>query len=223
MTDTLFNNNVKEIALLYVNTEYGAGYKDVLAEDYKNKGGKIITTETYNQDDKDFRTQLAKIQQMSPKVLVLISLQKETPLLLKQMDQLNFNIPIYTDVYAAELPDNLTTKISSNIIYLKPTIDSNNNDNKIAEQFKKNYLAKYGEDPDFIAAQAYDGLYLIVEAMEKCENYKNTECIKEELYNIKNYQGAIGNSLSFDNNGDIIDRSIELRTIKNGQFVPYEE
>lgn len=222
MTDTLLSNDIKEVALLHVNNDYGLGYKDVFTKDYEGRGGKIIDVETYNQGDTDFKTQITKIKQYSPEAFLMISLQKETPLLLKQMDQLNFNVPIYADVYAAELPDNLTAKVSAGMIYLKPAIDSGNLSNAVAKRFKENYLAKYGKEPDFIAAQAYDGLCLVVEAMKKCDSPENAECIKEQLYSIKNYQGAIGSDLSFDSNGDIVDRPLELKTIKNGQFVPYK-
>lgn len=223
MADLLFERNISEVALLFVNTEYGAGYKEVFVDEYEKGGRRILITQSFNQDDTDFRTQILKIKNLNPKALVLISLQKETPQVLKQMDELDFDIPIYTDVYAAELTDNLGTRSAENIIYLKPKIDLENKENLVAKRFRENYLAKYMREPDFIAAQAYDGLFLIVEAMKKCGNAEDTECIKNNLYKIKDYQGAIGNKISFDINGDILNRPLDIMTIRNGEFVRWEE
>lgn len=221
MSDLLTDRNVTKVALLFINTEYSAGYKQAFLDSYQGKGGKAVAVESFNQDDKDFKTQLGKIQNSSAQTLVLISLQKETPLLLRQMDETGFEMPIFTDVYAAELTDNLKTKSAEKIIYLKPKIDFENEKNSVAKSFKEKYLQKYGKEPDFVAAQAYDGLRLVVEAMKQCPNPENTECIKEALYKIKNFQGAIGNNLSFNSNGDIVDRPLETMTIKNGKFVLY--
>jgi branched-chain amino acid transport system substrate-binding protein len=46
-------------------------------------------------------------------------------------------------------------------------------------------------------------------------------CIKDQLYKIKDYPGASGKT-SFDENGDAL-KEIIIKTIKNGQFVPYKE
>ncbi|MFH1402374.1 MAG: ABC transporter substrate-binding protein [Patescibacteria group bacterium] len=223
MSSVLIDKEIKEVALLFVNSEYGVGYKDVFVREYERLGGKIKIIESFNQGEKDFRTQLLKIKDKQTAILVLISLQKETPPLLKQMDELNFNIPIYTDVYTAELSENLGARNAENMIYLKPIVDFGDKENLIANKFREDYLKKYNTEPDFMSAQGYDGLRLLVEAMGKCENLEDTECIKNNLYKITDFQGAIGKNLSFDANGEITDRSLELKTIKNGEFVPYEE
>ena len=221
MSNILFNKEIKEVALLFVNSEYGAGYKNVFVKEYEKIGGKIKIIESFNQGEKDFRTQLVKIKDEQVSILVLISLQKETPILLKQMDELSFNMPIYTDVYTAELSENLKTKNAENMIYIKPIVDYK--ENPVANKFREDYLEKHNKEPDFMSAQGYDGLRLLVEAINKCKNSDDTECIKDNLYKIENFQGTIGKNLSFDINGEITDRSLELRTIKNGEFVLYEE
>jgi len=222
MSDLLLDKKINNIALLFVNTEYGVGYKNVFVDKFTKNNGNILGIESFNQDSTDFKTQIAKLKNLKPSVLVLISLQKETPFLLRQMDQLGFDIPIYTDVYVAELQDNLNIPISEKMIYIKPSIAEEEKNSHVKE-FNNNYKNKYGKEPDFIAAQAYDGLYLLVEAMKKCDNSEDTLCVKDKLGKIKNFQGIIGDNIEFDINGDITGRSLELKTIKNGQFVKYEE
>lgn len=219
MSDILMRRNVKAVALLYVNTDYGVGYLNIFKQKYESAGGKIIATESYNQDSTDFRTQIEKLKAVKPVALVLVSLQKETPSLLKQMDQLGLNVPIYTDVYAAELSGNFGTNASQNMVYLKPTFDSINPNNDIATNFVKDYVTKYGKQPDFIAAQAYDGMNLIATAMKSCKSPSDTKCVKNSLYQIKNWNGAIGTNISFDVNGDITGRSLDIMGIKDNSYI----
>jgi branched-chain amino acid transport system substrate-binding protein len=85
-------------------------------------------------------------------------------------------------------------------------------------EFKKAYIEKYNKEPVFLSDFAYDTLNIIVETIEK-GNYKG-EDIKNYLYSIKNFSGA-SNLISFDENGDLINPSFTLKTIKNGKIVPY--
>ena len=219
MSELLASKGVNKIALLYINTEFGVGYKDVFNKEYTNTGGEIITIESFNQGDTDFKTQISKIKNSGAKALVLISSQKESPVILTQISQLKLSVPIYTDVYAAELQDNLKISSSEGVIYIKPAINNSTQFNL----FKQKYLEKYGKNPDFIAAQSYDGFRLLSKALKKCNKEQDTNCIKNELYGIKDFDGVIGDKISFDINGDIQNRALETMTVKNGQFVKYEE
>jgi branched-chain amino acid transport system substrate-binding protein len=80
------------------------------------------------------------------------------------------------------------------------------------------YKKKFGVETGGFASLMYDAVHIIANAMKKCE--VNTDCIKTELYNT-NYNGVSGN-ITFDKNGDPI-IPIVIKTVKNGQFVPYEE
>ncbi|MFA6423631.1 MAG: ABC transporter substrate-binding protein, partial [Patescibacteria group bacterium] len=104
---------------------------------------------------------------------------------------------------------------ANGIIYIKPAIS----DNSQFEQFKQKYSEKYSKSPDFIAAQAYDGFRLMAVALGKCGGDRDTTCIKNSLYSIKDFDAVIGSKISFDINGDIQNRALDVMTIKDGQFV----
>ena len=95
MSELLASKGVNKIALLYINTEFGVGYKDVFNKEYTNTGGEIITIESFNQGDTDFKTQISKIKNSGAKALMLISSQKESPVILTQISQLKLSVPIY--------------------------------------------------------------------------------------------------------------------------------
>ncbi|MFA5022788.1 MAG: ABC transporter substrate-binding protein [Candidatus Paceibacterota bacterium] len=220
MSETMISKGADRIAILFLNNDYGLGYKEAFQSIYQKNNGQIVLAESYAMEDKDFKTQIVKIKNSKPEAILLISLQKETPIILRQMEQLGINLPIYSDIYSAELPDNLKLKIAENLIYLKPVINSGGT-NAVAKEFGDNYWKKFGQEPDFVVAQGYDGLNLLTSAMRQCPQPEDTVCVKDNLYKIKNYQGVVSSSISFDLNGDIGDRPLELKTIRNGQFVKF--
>jgi branched-chain amino acid transport system substrate-binding protein len=217
MSEVLLGRDIKKVGVLFVNNDYGRGYIDAFTLKYTNNGGQVMITEGYTQDAIDFRTQITKIMSSGCQAVVLASLQKETPTLLKQAEQLGLNLPLYSDVYAAEQTENLKLKISENMFYLKPKVDFSAN--SIAVEFRTKYLERFKVEPTFIAAQAYDGLMLLARSMNNCVNPEDTVCVRNSLYNIKKHKGVISENIAFDANGDIADRPLELKTIRDGAFV----
>ena len=50
----------------------------------------------------------------------------------------------------------------------------------------------------------------------------DSENIKNTLYTIKDFPGITG-YLTFDKNGDIVDRPMEVRIVKDGKFLPFKQ
>lgn len=63
----------------------------------------------------------------------------------------------------------------------------------------------------------YDAIYIISKVIS--ENGYNAEAIKSGMYNLKNFQGVVGN-ISFDSNGDI-QSGVMMKITKDGQFLLY--
>jgi branched-chain amino acid transport system substrate-binding protein len=91
------------------------------------------------------------------------------------------------------------------------------------ENFNNSYFDKYNIKPSLehiYAARAYDAFILIAKGLENCPS-SSTECLKDYLYNIKNFSGVSGD-ISFDRNGDVSSR-FELEIIKDGKFMEYDK
>ncbi len=83
-------------------------------------------------------------------------------------------------------------------------------------EFKKSYRAKYDTKPELFAAEAYDIINLIANAISLQDiDFVSTENIRDYLYNMKNYQGASG-IITFDHNGDVL-KPMAIKKIINGQ------
>jgi len=58
------------------------------------------------------------------------------------------------------------------------------------KEFQKNYYEKFGIEPDVFAAHAYDGMNMIIEAIQKAG--LNRYLIRDVMTGIKSYQGITG-------------------------------
>jgi len=52
-------------------------------------------------------------------------------------------------------------------------------------------------------AARYDAVYIIAEAIDFCNSDTNTECIRDYIYAIKEFKGALG-AYHFDEHGDVV-------------------
>jgi branched-chain amino acid transport system substrate-binding protein len=205
----------KKIAILFVNNDYGVGLKDYALQKISKE--KIVLVEGHNQKETDFRTTLAKLKSINPDAVILATYYEDGSLILKQAKEMKINtLFLGTDAFDDPKVIEIAKEAAEGLVLstVKPGAGP-----KFLE-FKKAYLEKYNKEPVILSDFAYDTINIIAEAIEK-RNY-NGEDIKNYLYSIKNFQGA-SNLISFDENGDLINPSFTLKTIKNSQFVPYEE
>ena len=209
----------KNIAIIYINNAYGFGLKEVFTKEVKKFGGNIVLTEAFNENNIDFKNIISKLSTINFDAIYAPSHAKEAANFIKTLRENNIDKEVLGCV-TYESPDIFTIGKNSlnNVVFTTPWFDSSNK-NEVSENFIKEYKAMFHEIPDNFAAQSYDALMIIKDAIEKEGN--NSLNIKNYLYNLKNYPGVSGLT-SFDKNGDVIKPAL-LKTIKNGKFVVLKE
>jgi len=213
MAEYVFDEGYKKAAMIYQNSDYNVGLKNVFTETFTKRGGEIVAAEAYEADAKDFRTQLTKIKAAQPEATYIIP-YSEGGLITKQIRELGMETPLFgpeTFESKAILEDG--GDAVEGLIFTKPKFDPSN---PASAQVIEKYKQKYNSDPEFQAyvTNAYDAVMLIVDALEKGKD------LKTYLYDIKDYPGA-GGMLTIDSNGDAI-KDFQLMIVKNGKFEKYE-
>jgi len=92
-----------------------------------------------------------------------------------------------------------------------------NADNSKLKAFKSNYYKRFGQEPDVFAAHAYDGMNLIIGAIQK--SGLNRVLIRDVLLDLKTFQGYQGvtGKILFDQTwNDIGD--IWMAEVRQGRF-----
>lgn len=215
--DLVYNRmGYKEVAGIFVNAESGVSYRDEFKKQYEKLGGTMKTIEMYEKGTADFRAQLTKIKASGVKAVFAGSYIKELGYILKQSKELGLNIQWFSG-YIAEGPEviDIAGDAAEGLIYthfFDPQSLS-------VEDYQNKFKRAYGKISEFYAALAYDNVKILAKVMETCSNAEDPICVKNGLYKIKNFSGVTG-KITFDQNGDT-QKTIILKTIKNGQFVPY--
>lgn len=215
MADFAFESlNYDKISILYINNEYGLGLKEAFGNSFKEFGGEIISSETFKQGDKDFRTQLIKIKNINPNAIYLVSNPVEIPIILKQAKEMDMGIQFLSSV-AFEDPSviEVAGNAAEGVIYSKPV-------GEITPEFISKFSLEYNKEPSICTDTSYDALKILISIVEKVGSVNNT-LIKNELYELKDYKGASG-TISFDKYGDVI-KPATIKTVKNSQFMIYEQ
>jgi len=189
-------------------------------------GYPIIIEERFQDGETDFKDRLQRIKGTSPDAILIWGNAKETAFILQQIRELGMNQPVYTSDRAVsqeflELAGNLADGIVTTCQY-----NPDANDPKL-ETFKANYIKRFGIEPDVFAAHAYDGMNILIEAINKAG--LNRALIRDVLTDLETFQGYKGVTgvVNFDATWNNV-RPIFMAECINGKFKfspapPYEK
>jgi branched-chain amino acid transport system substrate-binding protein len=171
----------------------------------------------YEEKATDFRTSLLKLKNSNARAVFCLAHSQQFGLILKQAKELNLDKQWF-GTFSAEGPTLINTaeETANGLIY-SHFFDAGNPSNNFERIYLEEYQNEYGRQSEAFAALAYDNVRILAEAMKHCKNPEDTECVKNELYKIKDFQGATGLT-SIDQNGDTTKQAI-LKTVKNQEFV----
>ena len=181
----------------------------------KDLGVQIVDEETFADKDTDFSAQLTKVQAAKPDIIVVASLYQEGALIMKKMREIGmtqkvvgsngFNSPAFITSAGAA---------ADGVIVGTPWFP--NKDDQKVKDFRKAYTAKYGKEPDQFAAQAYDGMYLLYEALKASGSTTDREKFRSALKNIKDFMGVTG-KFSFDEKRNP-KMDVQVLEVQGGKF-----
>ena len=187
--------------------------KDIFTKRFLELGGQIISSNAHDREATDLRTQIIKIKSENPDLVYLSALSPvDSSNFLKQSQELGLNATIFGPE-ALNNPDLIKSagEASNGLIITIPKPQT-------TEKFKNAFKAKFGADPVFYSDYYYDAVYLIANAMKTCG--ESSQCIKNELYKVKDYPGASG-IITLDSNGDLTTGEYVVKIIVDETVVDY--
>ena len=212
-----FENGYRRVGILTENSDAAIGLRDAFKEKFEQLGGKIVSDELFGLGEKDYRTQLIKIKASNPDLIFLNPQSGVTGgLAAKQIREMKIDVPIFsTWVFSGEDALKAAGSAAEGIIF--EDVPVLNLENPKAKIFLEKYIARYGKPAnDWDAGASYDRVYIMRDALKKCG--ENTECIRDYLYGLEEYDGVIG-KYKFDRNGDVVGIGFAIKKIVNGKLV----
>lgn len=157
---------IKKVAVIYGNDDAftKSGY-DVFKATLEQQKIPVTTTEAYAKGDVDFKAQLTKIKAGNPDAIVCSCLAEEAANIILQTRALGMKQPFIggNGLNSPKLFE-IAKDAGDNTLMGSPW--SAENQTPANKAFIAAYKAKFGSDPDQFAAQAYDAMYIVADALK---------------------------------------------------------
>ena len=175
--------NYSKIGVIYDTSDtYSSGiyeaFEAQMTKLNKTKGTDYIVKTFNKENNKDFSTQVGDLKAAACDVLFLPFYYTEAGLVAKKAAQEGFNVPIFGCDGLDGIADQLDDSVTAEIKYITP-FDVNSDDADV-KKFVEAYKAKYNKTPDQFAADGYDAVMIIFEAM-KAAKVDNVNITASEL------------------------------------------
>ncbi|HEY5350142.1 MAG TPA: ABC transporter substrate-binding protein [Candidatus Lustribacter sp.] len=189
---------------------------DLFKRAFEKSGATVVDTETFHIGDKDFGAALTKIASKKPAVIAIGGLFPEATQIIAQAGKLGIKAHMVggnglnsTQMYAVAGP------AAEGVVVGAAWFIGGKEAGNI--EFVKRFKAKYGNDPDQFAAQAYAGAQVVASLVKAGATTK--EEILAGLHGVKVVQTVLG-PIGFDANRDVKATPVVLKIVKDG-FAPF--
>ena len=217
IADVVFKERkLKRIGIIRTQARYARVGVEKFSDEAKRMGHVPVLEVKFERGDTDFSTQLRMLQNARVDGVVIWAEVPEAAKILKQMRAMGMKQPVfgpsrlcYPQIIEAAGP-------AAEGLVTTSAIDPARTDATWL-QFQKNYRARFHEEPDAYAAYAFDGINLLLTAVEKAG--LNRGKIMDALRDHKGreYQGVAGRA-EFDYTLNNI-APLTMARVENGKFI----
>ena len=208
-----------KIAIMYANASNAISYRDTFKSACKNLGATVLGTIPFNEGKTDYRSELEQLRALAPNAVYLAGYDSALGLILKQAREVGLETQFYASAGA------VTPKLlevagigAEGLIAASASFDPRSTAPHVQE-FVKAYKACYSKEPDWLAANSYDAIFMLAQ-IAKTGQF-NAETIKSGLSSMKDFPGVSGTT-TFDEFGGV-KKAIQLVQVHEGGFVPFEQ
>ncbi len=157
-----------KVAVIYNNADvYSTGIRDTFVKQSKELGLEIVSETTFTDETTDFTVQVADAQNSGAEIVFLPMYYTPASMILKTAADKNY-APIFFGVDGMDgilSVEGFDTSLAEGVMLLTPFVATAQDDMTV--NFVTKYQAAYNEIPIQFAADAYDGIYILVAAAEK--------------------------------------------------------
>ena len=207
----------ERVAVIRANSRYGrVGIMEYSGAAVR-LGHPMMIEERFNEGETDFSMQLENIKRVTPDAILIWANAKESALVLKQIREMGMQQPVYASDRAVSNEFlSIAGEFAEGIVSTSPYNPSA--DSKKLMTFQQAYKKRFNLEADVYAAHAYDGMNLILAAIEKVGlNRVLIRDVLTDLHSFQNYNGVTG-EIVFDESWNDIGQ-IWMAEVKNGKFV----
>lgn len=221
------NALAEKIAVIYNSSDvYSSGIYERFKEESANQSYEIVAETSFTDDsNSDFTVQLQQAKDAGAELVFLPIYAKEAALILTQAQAMDYH-PLFfgcdglDGVLAIEGFD---TSLAEGVVLLTPFVADAEDDK--TQAFVSTYVERYGEIPNQFAADAYDAVYIVKEAIEASgatpEDGYSAICDKlVEVMPTITVDGLTGDGMTWIETGEV-SKEPKAMVIENGVYTNF--
>jgi len=207
---------LKRIGIIRTQARYARIGVEKFSDEAKRLGHVPVLEVKFERGDKDFTTQLRMLQNAHVDGVVIWGEVPEAAKILTQMRAMGMKQPVFGPSRLCYAQIIESAGAAAEGLVTTSAMDPTRNDPRW-QQFQRNYQAKFHAEPDAYAAYAYDGMNLLIAAVEKAglNRGKIMDALRD--HQMQDYEGVAGRA-EFDHTLNNI-APITMARVEGGKFV----
>ncbi len=207
--------NVKKVAIIHDNGEYGKGFADTNKE-LLEKAGKveIVLFEAVNPDAVDYSATVRKLKREKAEAIIFGGYHPTASKLVQQMARDNVRIPF---VAPDGVKDDTFIKMAgpdAEGVYASTSSDTSSL--KVYQEAREKHLKKYNAEPGAFFYNAYAAAQVLLNAVEVAQSTDSDKIM--EVLRTKRLDTPAGN-IMFSEVGDPLGVGLSMYQVKDGKYV----
>lgn len=216
-TDWAIEEGMKKPAIIYVEDEWGASYRNAIQAYIKARGFSDPLIEGVAAGSREFRAQVQKVKDSGADVVFLLTYSNEGAPFVQQLREAG----VASKVYGS---DNLSSPefvaVGATVIEGVRVALPLPSEGADYDEFVKRFKAKFGMDPDVNALKSYDALNVAAKGIQ--EAGVDPEKIAQYFHSSNFSYRGISGEIRFDQNGDLVSQQYRRLVYGNGSLVPWK-
>ena len=195
-------------------SDYSVGLAEAFRQAFTGLGGSIVAEPKYSEGDSDFSAQLTAIRPSKPDVLFIPGYYTDAGLIARQAKSLGVKATLLgADGWDSPKLVEIGGEAMEGACFSNHY--SVDDPATAVRKFVDAYKARYGAEPDSIAATSYDAMRLIADAITRAGSTEGRR-IRDALATTKDFAGVTG-TISMDADRNPIKPAVVLR-VEGGRF-----
>lgn len=199
-------------------TDAGESIISAVEPYWSELGGEVVATEWMDQGAANIDTQIAKMRSANPDFLALWLFSPDPGMAMRRAREFGIDVPAIGVEYTADVQEIGGQHMEGYLYtsdYFTPT-------DAWSQRFATAYEERYGESPEFYAANYYEGVYLIAEAIRRARaeggDYYDGANLARIVREQPTFPSVYGGEMTFQENG-VAQKRVALFEIEDGRSV----
>jgi branched-chain amino acid transport system substrate-binding protein len=210
-----------KIAVATENDPFSQDIRAGILEDAERHGMQVVVDDKLPRELSDMSSTLTKVKALKPDLLVTSGHSKGAVLAVKQMAEMQVNVPMHAMTHCESAKVDDMEKFGNNADYVlcagqwAPTLSYSDSLFGSASDYAKEFEAVYDYVPPYQAAESSAAVMVFADALQRAGS-TDTAAVRDALA-ATDMQTFYGN-VKFDDTGKNIAKPMVLRQIKDGKY-----